>query len=103
MIVEQGKYANKEPLFASAVTRLCLGEQSLLLSFSPVHIDSPCTALWQLLHCITMLQLKQPIVQVKLCAIYTFFPPSPELFSFASLYSFLLSAVLGQGLPVLNV
>lgn len=34
-------------------------------------------------------------------AIYAFFP-SPELFSFASLYSFLLSAILGQGLPVLN-
>lgn len=31
MTVEEGKYANKEPLFASAVTRLYLGEQSLLL------------------------------------------------------------------------
>lgn len=34
-------------------------------------------------------------------AICAFFP-SPELFSFTSLYSSLLSAVLGQGVPVLN-
>ena len=51
MVVEQGKYANKEPLFASAVTRLYLGEQSLLLlRFSPIFIDSLCAALRQLLH-----------------------------------------------------
>lgn len=50
-MVEQGKYANREPLFASAVTRPCLGEQSLLLlSFSPILIDSLCAALRQLLH-----------------------------------------------------
>lgn len=43
MIVEQSKYANKEPLFASAVTKLYLGERSLLLlSFSPILIDSLC-------------------------------------------------------------
>lgn len=38
--VGKGKYVNKEPLFASAVTRQRLGEQLLLLlSFPPVVID----------------------------------------------------------------
>lgn len=61
MITEQGKYVNKEPLLAAAVTRLCLGEQSLLLfSFSLVRIDSLCAALGQLVHCTTkLLRVKQ--------------------------------------------
>ena len=62
-MAEQGKYANKEPLFAPAVTRLCLGECSLLLlSFSPSLIDSLCAALRQLLHyTIKWWWIKQPI------------------------------------------
>lgn len=43
MMVGKGKYVNKEPLFASAVTRQRLGERLLpLLSFPPIIIDFLC-------------------------------------------------------------
>lgn len=104
MITEQGKYVNKEPLLAAAVTRLCLGEQSLsLLSFSLVHIDSLCAALGQLMHCTTkLLCVKQLIVQVELQAwCCRLFSSLSRMISIC-LHSFLLSAAPDHDLPVLT-